>query len=141
MARYIDADKLCDSLRESYNRLFELYKKAKDSDVATICEAELNTFMECIIRAKTQPTADVVEVVRCKDCIYFQPDFVWTNDGNRRPYTEEEIQKGKNVTAEVGINCGSRCQRKAYWEENSIPVWFNENDFCIYGKNDNDLEE
>ena len=22
------------------------------------------------------PTADVVEVVRCKDCIYFQPDFV-----------------------------------------------------------------
>ena len=62
MARYIDADKLCDSLRESYNRLFELYKKAKDNDAATICEAELNTFMECIIRAKTQPTADVVEV-------------------------------------------------------------------------------
>ena len=62
MARYIDAEKLCDSLRESYNRLFELYKKAKDNDAATICEAELNTFMECIIRAKTQPTADVEEV-------------------------------------------------------------------------------
>ena len=62
MARYIDVDILCNSLRESYNRLFELYKKAKDNAAATICEAELNTFMECIIRAKTQPTADVVEV-------------------------------------------------------------------------------
>ena len=70
MARYIDADKLCDSLRESYNRLFELYKKAKDSDAATICEAELNTFMECIIRAKTQPTADVVEVETLKAWLY-----------------------------------------------------------------------
>lgn len=62
MARYIDANKLCDSLRESYNRLFELYKKAKDSDTATLYEAELNTFMECVIRAKTQPTTDVVSV-------------------------------------------------------------------------------
>ena len=80
------------------------------------------------------PTADVVEVVRCKDCIYFQPDFVLTNEGNRRPYTEEEIQKGKMVTSDIGINCSSRCERFGYWEENSIPVWFNENDFCSYGK-------
>ena len=70
MARYIDADKLCDSLRESYNRLFELYKKAKDNDAATICEAELNTFMECVIRAKTQPTADVVEIELLKDWLW-----------------------------------------------------------------------
>ena len=62
MARYIDADKLCDSLRESYNLLFDIYKKSKDNDAATLCEAQLNTFMECIIRANTQPTADVVEV-------------------------------------------------------------------------------
>ena len=79
MARYIDADKLCDSLRESYNRLFELYKKAKDNDAATICEAELNTFMECIIRAKTQPTADVVEVKRIK---IVRDDLKWWLETN-----------------------------------------------------------
>ena len=70
MARYIDADKLCDSLRESYNLLFDIYKKSKDNDSATLCEGQLNTFMECIIRTNTQPTADVVEVVRCPECIY-----------------------------------------------------------------------
>ena len=71
-----------------------------------------------------------VEVVRCKDCKYFQPRFVRTNDGERRPYTEEEIKKGKMVTGDVGINCGSRCERFGYWDENKIPVWYNENDFC-----------
>lgn len=78
--------------------------------------------------------AEMVEVTRCKDCIYFQPDFVLTNERNRRPYTEEEIQKGKMVTSDIGINCGSRCERFGYWEQNSIPVWFSENDFCSYGK-------
>lgn len=80
--------------------------------------------------------ADVVpksEVERCKDCIYFQPDFVLQN-GERRPYTEEEIKNGKIVTGDVGINCGSRCERFDYWEENKIPVWFSENDYCSYFK-------
>lgn len=81
------------------------------------------------------PTADVVEVVRCKDCIYFQPDFVLSNDGERRPYTQEEKESGFGyVSIDKGINCGSRCERHGYWEENKIPVWFNENDFCSYGK-------
>ena len=74
------------------------------------------------------------EVVRCKDCIYFQPEFILTNDGERRPYTEQEIKNGKVVSMDVGINCGSRCERFGYWEENKIPVWFDENDFCSYGK-------
>ena len=81
-----------------------------------------------------KPTADVVEVVRCKDCIHFQPDFVLTNNGERRPYTEEEKKAGKFVTAEFGINCASRCERFGYWEDNRIPVWFSENDFCSYGE-------
>lgn len=74
------------------------------------------------------------EVVRCKDCIYFQPEFILTNDGERRPYTEQEIKNGKIVSMDVGINCGSRCERFGYWEENRFPVWFGENDFCSYGK-------
>ena len=80
------------------------------------------------------PAADVVEVVRCKDCKHFQPCFVMTADGERRPYTDEEIKNGKMVTGDVGINCGSRCERFGYWEENKIPVWYSENDFCSYGE-------
>ena len=74
------------------------------------------------------------EVVRCKDCVYFQPEFVEMGNKERRPYTEEEIKNGKIVSMEQGINCGSRCERYRYWDNNSIPVWFNENDFCSYGK-------
>lgn len=77
---------------------------------------------------------DLVEVVRCKDCKHFQPCFVLTNDGERRPYTEEEIKNGRLVTGDVGINCGSRCERFGYWEENKIPVGYSENDFCSYGE-------
>ena len=74
------------------------------------------------------------EVVRCKDCVYFQPEYVEMENKERRPYTEEEIKNGKFVSIEKGINCGSRCERFGYWEKNSYPVWFNENDFCSYGK-------
>ena len=74
------------------------------------------------------------EVVRCKDCVYFQPEYVEMENKERRPYTEEEIKNGKFVSFEKGINCGSRCERFGYWEKNSYPVWFNENDFCSYGK-------
>ena len=82
-----------------------------------------------------QPTADVVEVVRCKDCIYFQPNYVLTNDGERRAYTDKEKEHDFGiVNMEKGINCGSRCERYEKWEENNIPVWCNENDFCSYGK-------
>lgn len=73
-------------------------------------------------------------VIRCKDCVYFQPEFVEMENKERRPYTEEEIKNGKIVSMEQGINCGSRCERYRYWDNNSIPVWFNENDFCSYGK-------
>lgn len=74
------------------------------------------------------------EVVRCKDCVYFQPEFVEMENKERRPYTKEEIKNGKFVTIEKGINCGSRCERFRCWDENQYSVWFNENDFCSYGK-------
>ena len=112
MARYIDADALVKAV----------LKLGLDN------RADFTTLIE------DQPTADVVEVVRCKDCKHFQPCFVMTADGERRPYTEEEIRKGKMVTGDVGVNCGSRCERFGYWDENKIPVWYSENDFCSYGE-------
>ena len=103
-------------------------------------EDEIRVFAKDLISnvrnyIQTEPTADVVKVVRCKDCIYFQPDFVLSNDGERRPYTQEEKESGFGyVSIDKGINCGSRCERHGYWEENKIPVWFNENDYCSYGE-------
>ena len=74
-------------------------------------------------------------VARCKDCVYFQPNFVLTNSGERRPYTEEEKNSPLGmVTGDVGINCGSRCERFDYWDDNRFPVWFQEYDYCSYFK-------
>lgn len=77
---------------------------------------------------------DMVEVVRCKDCKYFIPKHIKLDDGTTRAYTEEEKRLPLGVSGDVGINCGSRCMRHLYWEENSIPFWFQENDFCSYGE-------
>ena len=81
------------------------------------------------------------EVVRCKDCVYFQPEYVEMENKERRPYTEQEIKNGKFVSMEKGINCGSRCERFRYWDKNPYPVWFNENDFCSYGKSKAEAEK
>jgi len=62
--RYIDADKLrkdVEDLHDCYNGFSDTYDKA------------------CIIGLiDEQPTADVVEVVRCKDCIYGIPTRIDT---------------------------------------------------------------
>ena len=119
MAEYIEREAL---LKKQYN----------SSPLKDLSFAEMVVDVRDIEEA---PTADVVQVVRCKDCKHFQPAFVLTSDGERRPYTEEEKQSGFGlVSAEKGINCGSRCERFGYWEQNSIPVWFSENDYCSYGK-------
>lgn len=81
-----------------------------------------------------QTAADVVEVVRCKDCKWFMPKHVLTDSGERRPYTEEEKKLPLGVTGDKGINCGSRCCRYMAWENNRVPVYVQENDFCSYGE-------
>jgi len=130
MAEYIE--------KEAFKR--ELFKVAITDDLYGMGVASgINIAVE---KLNATPAADVVEVVRCKDCIYFQPDFVLTNSGERRPYTKEEKESHFGlVNSSKGINCGSRCERYSYWEENGIPVWFNENDFCSYGKRKEPLQK
>jgi hypothetical protein len=81
-----------------------------------------------------------VEIVRCKDCIYYQCEKVLMSNGELRDYTEQEIKEGKCVSLDKGINLGSRCLRHMRWEENCIPVWFNDNDYCSYGKKLKEIE-
>ena len=70
MAEYIEREPLLESLRESYETLKLIRNELKYEKAIALEDAQLITFMECILRVKEQPTADVVPVVRCKDCKY-----------------------------------------------------------------------
>ena len=61
MARYIDADKLCKGLEEMA-RLQPPFKQS--------------TILGVVSTIKNTPTADVVKVTRCKNCIHYQADIV-----------------------------------------------------------------
>ena len=92
------------------------------------------------ILKKQTPAADVVEVVRCKDCIYFQDRYIELPDGSKRPYKKDEYL----VPISAGINVGSYCTKIDYAIvhgyrdcEPSIDktrLWVSENDFCSYGE-------
>ena len=94
MARYIDADRVM----EEINRI----------GGHNLCEWETIGVKALIDR---QPTADVVEAVRCKDCIYWDC------------YSGEDYHKG-DCTELVGLDS---CMY--------------EDDFCSYGKRKNGGEE
>ena len=59
---YIERDVLLDDLRESYQELKEIYNGLTYDVDKTVCRAELDAFVECILRVKGFPAADVVEV-------------------------------------------------------------------------------
>ena len=92
------------------------------------------------VRCRDLPTADVEEVVRCKDCKYFQDKYVELPDGSKRPYKKGE----SSVPLSVGINVGSYCKRIDYaivhGYRNGEPsvgetrLWTKPDDFCSYGE-------
>ena len=67
-------------------------------------------------------------MIRCKDCIWYEPAHVLFEDGTTREFTEEEKPLG--VTADVGINVGGRCK---YFDYNKA-CWMGEEDFCSRGQ-------
>lgn len=86
------------------------------------------------------PTVDAVEVVRCKECVYWMPRHVKMNDGTIRFYERNE----GIVTIEKGINVGSYCKRfddvTVHGYRDGEPcidktkAWCNQDDFCSYGE-------
>ena len=67
---YIEREALKEDLKESYDRLRAIYDSLTYDEDKQICAGQLTTFTEAILRVKDAPAADVVEVVRCKDCKY-----------------------------------------------------------------------
>ena len=81
--------------------------------------------------------ADVVEVVRCKDCIYWQRPQVKLKDGTYRDYEPGEYENGSifgGVELSVGINVGAFCAKYDKWHTNAIHQFMSENDFCSKGE-------
>ena len=72
MAEYIEREALLTDLRGSYDDLKQIYNGLQYDEERRICSGELNTFMECIMRVKDAPAADVVEVRR-GEWILFRP--------------------------------------------------------------------
>lgn len=64
MSRFIDADKL--------KELFP-----DDGEGSWTYNVTAKSYID------SQPTADVVEVVRCKDCVYYHPSYceIWSKYG------------------------------------------------------------
>ena len=84
------------------------------------------------------PSADVVEVVRCKDCLYYDPPHV-EDAGVRYEYKDmpeeafDELGTGL-VHLEYGINVGGRCCKDynvGYAEDKR--VYRTKNDYCSKG--------
>lgn len=89
---------------------------------------------------EVQPTADVVKVVHCKDCKYFQDKYVELPDGSKRPY-----KKGESIVPlSAETNVGSYCTRIDYaivhGYRNGEPsvdetrLWTKPDGFCSYGE-------
>ena len=90
MTRYIDADEV-----------YEIAKTEHKDFARSI--ADLTSLRELL---EDTPTADVVEVVRCKDCKYWQD-----NNGG---YPHEECRWGKGETPDAYDFCsyGERKEKK-----------------------------
>ena len=67
---YIEREALKEDLKESYERLRAIYDSLTYNEDKQICAGQLTTFTEAILRVKEAPAADVMEVVRCRECKY-----------------------------------------------------------------------
>lgn len=140
MSRYKDIDLCTKIIKKEFSCIessgVSMYKKGR-RDGLILANAILRD-------DKTVPVSDVVEVVRCKDCKYFQDRYVELPDGSKRPY-----EKGENIVPlSVGINIGSYCKRIDYavvhGYRNGEPsvdetrLWTKPDDFCSYGEREDE---
>ncbi len=72
MARYIDVDKKIQETNQNIESLNLLLKNRPYDEVA---KEDIKKFEYLIRELNNTPTADVVEVVRCKNCQYFTKEM------------------------------------------------------------------
>jgi hypothetical protein len=102
MARYIDADVLLARLK----KLADEYLYAESNkDKYDIVYGALTGVRQAITYTKTTPAADVVEVVRCKDCIHAQNMPLGLCYLHTEPYDNAKGYKGDAVCVEPDDFC------------------------------------
>ena len=77
------------------------------------------------------PAVEAVEVVRCKDCVWWCERQVRLKDGTCRDYLPDEPFI---VALNVGINVGSHCTKHGFKNESGSWVWSPKDGFCSYGE-------
>ena len=129
----------CEKSAERYHKAFlrnkahggEFYQREAESD--RICE-EHERQLAAWLR-ELQERRKGLGIVRCKNCIYYDPPHV-ENNGVRYEYAEmpkeafDELGTGL-VNVEYGINIGGRCTRdyNAGYDDDKR-VYVTENNYC-----------
>lgn len=136
MSRYKDIDLCTKIIKKEFSLIkssgVSMYQKGRRDGLV---------LANAILRYdKRVPNADVVEVVRCKDCKYYQDRYIELPDCSKRPYKKGE----SSVPLSVGINVGSYCTRIDYaivhgyrHGEPSVDetrLWTKPDGFCSYGE-------
>lgn len=109
------------------------------------CEREECGYTEAcseVMRIESLPSASV-EVVRCKDCRWYDPPHIQYRDGTRKDVEENY----PHVTVDVGINVGGRCvhhpgiktyclshDRENPEDYEDIVIFRNPDDYCSCGE-------
>ena len=70
--RLIAADALKESFRDSFDACDRWEKDAIDNEIKIRADASRHTFLEAILRTNDMPTVEQPQIVRCKDCKYWQ---------------------------------------------------------------------
>lgn len=111
MSKYIDVDVFIKSFRKAFPRL----KAQVDPDLTPKAYAYLRGGKAIIKDLTKFPAADVVEVVRCRECKY------WGDEAG-------ELQRSDGVLF-------ARCKVHNYLLDGRHTGWCpTENDFCSYGE-------
>lgn len=86
---------------------------SREAAIEALCKAHspYPRRMEISVRAIQEiPAAVVRPVVLCRDCKFWKDRYVLQNDGTERQYNDGDGFFGNSVTADIGINMGSRCR-------------------------------
>lgn len=131
---YISRREFDRTMQERY--CFNCERKGNHPIFGVACKA--CWVMDMLDEVEQFQSADVVEVVRCKDCIYWRDSYVEENDGTERQCRDDDVDLFgmRGVTIDIGINVGSMClleENKCGWKPNKN-IFRNENDFCSRGE-------
>ena len=122
----------------------ELFKALDDICIDFNKPREAVVYVDCIADIISDaPTVDAVEVVRCKECKWYDPPHIKHNDGRRTDVDED----APFVTISVGINVAGQCihhsglkiyclnhDREDMDDNEDIVIFRKPNDFCSYGE-------